>query len=169
LGLNTLIEQAGLMVEEQVTAPDVPAPVAEKIIRETWPGVTDVPGVARLAKQLMRYIVLAPLAWILLAPCYFKKVSPYLAKRYTLTNRRLMIRRGLKPQSRQEVLLADIQDVQVQTNSFDDFYRTATLNMVSQGQVILSLPAVPEPETFRRSILNSRDAWVSKAVSASEF
>jgi hypothetical protein len=80
-----------------------------------------------------------------------------------------MIRRGLKPQSRQEVLLADIQDVQVQTNSFDDFYRTATLNMVSQGQVILSLPAVPEPETFRRSILNSRDAWVSKAVSASEF
>jgi uncharacterized membrane protein YdbT with pleckstrin-like domain len=144
----------------------VPPQRGEALIRETWPGVNDVPGVAGLAHALMRTIVLAPLAWLLLAPCYFKKVLPFIAKRYTLTNRRVMIRRGLKPKPAREVALTDIQDVRIEPGTFNSFYRTATLEIVSKGQVAMRLRAVKDPETFRQAVLNAKAAW-GRAAAAS--
>ncbi len=131
----------------------------EAMIRETWPGVNDVPGIAGLAHTLMRTIILAPLAWLLLAPCYFKKILPFIAKRYTLTNRRVMIRRGLKPKPVREVALSDIEDVRIEDGTFSSFYRTATLEIVAHGSVAMHLRAVKDPETFRRAILNAKVAW----------
>src|SRR5215475_9198392 len=87
----------------------LPPQLGEAIIREVWPSVTGMqPGLATLCEKMQRTIVLAPLAWLLLAPLYFGKVLPFLARRYTLTNRRLMIQRGLKAKSKQEVALSAI-------------------------------------------------------------
>jgi hypothetical protein len=144
----------------------MPPQKGEALIRETWPGVEDVPGVAGLAHTLMRTIVLAPLAWLLLAPAYFKKVLPFVAKRYTLTNKRLMIRRGLKPTPSREVPLQDIDDVRIAEGSISSFYRTATLEVISKGQVALRLKAVKDPESFRRAVLNAKDAWGKAAAAA---
>ena len=75
-----------------------PPQLAEAVIREKWPAVVAVqPGLAVLAQALTRTILLAPVAWLLLAPAFALKFFPFLCKRYTLTNRRLMIQRGLKP------------------------------------------------------------------------
>jgi hypothetical protein len=145
----------------------LPPERGEAMIRETWPGVNDVPAVAGLAHTLMRTIILAPLAWLLLAPCYFKKIMPFIAKRYTLTNRRVMIRRGLKPKPTREVALADIEDVRIEDGTLNSFYRTATLEIVAHGSVAMRLRAVKDPETFRRAILNAKVAWgkpVAKVV-----
>jgi hypothetical protein len=144
----------------------VPPERAEALIRETWPGVNDTPALAGAARGLMRTIVLAPLAWLLLAPCYFKKVLPFIAKRYTLTNRRIMIRRGLKPKPSHEVPLAEVEDARLEEGSFDRFFRTATLEIISKGQVALRLRAVKDPESFRRAILNAKAAWGAKAPAA---
>ncbi len=144
----------------------LPPQRGEALIRETWPGVNDVPGVAALAHTLMRTLVLAPVAWLLLAPCYFKKVLPFIAKRYTLTNRRLMIRRGLKPKPAREVALADIDDVRIEEGTFNSFYRTATLEVVSNGQVAMRLRAVKDPESFRRAILGAKVAWARAGAAA---
>jgi hypothetical protein len=144
----------------------VPPQRAEALIRETWPGVNDVPAVAGLAQALMRTIVLAPVAWLLLAPCYFKKILPFIAKRYTLTNRRVMIRRGLKPKPSREVALADIEDVRIEDGTLNSFYRTATLEIVSKGQIAMRLRAVKDPESFRRAILNAKAAWGKAAAAA---
>jgi hypothetical protein len=144
----------------------VPPQRAEALIRETWPGVDDVPGVAGLAHTLMRTIVLAPVAWLLLAPCYFKKILPFIAKRYTLTNRRVMIRRGLKPTPSHEVALTDVEDVRIEDGTFNPFYRTATLEVMSKGQVALRLRAVKDPESFRRAVLNAKAAWGKAAAAA---
>jgi hypothetical protein len=138
----------------------------EALIRETWPGVEDVPGLAGLAHTLMRTYILAPLAWVLLLPLYFKKVLPFVAKRYTVTNRRVMIRRGLKPVPTHEVPLADIEDVRIAPGSVNGFYRTATLEVMSKGQVALRLTAVKDPESFRRAILNAKTAWGKAAAAA---
>ena len=137
----------------------VPPQRGEAIIRETWPGVDDVPGIAGLAHTLMRTIVLAPVAWLLLAPCYFKKILPFIAKRYTLTNKRVMIRRGLKPIPAREVALTDIEGVRIQEGTLNSFYRTATLEIIARGLVAMRLRAVKDPETFRRAILNAKVAW----------
>jgi Bacterial PH domain len=145
----------------------MPPQQGEALIRETWPGVDDVPGIAGLAHTLMRTIVLAPIAWLLLAPCYFKKILPFIAKRYTLTNRRVMIRRGLKPKPAREVALSDIEDVRIQEGTLNSFYRTATLEIVSHGSVAMRLRAVKDPETFRRAILNARTAWGKAPAPAS--
>src|SRR5262249_53828832 len=127
---------------------------------EVWPSVAAHPAVAGLGRALTRTIALAPLAWLLMAPFYFLKVLPFLARRYTLTNRRLMVRRGLKGKPSQEVALADIDEVRLQTDSNSTFFRAGTLEVLSKGKVILTLPGVPEPDSFRHAIINAYKAWV---------
>jgi hypothetical protein len=94
-----------LDARQQVATGATPPPAGEVMIREVWPSVTVIPAAAALGQKLIRSIVLAPLGWLLLLPVYFLKILPFVAKRYTLTNRRLMIRRGLKATPAVEVAL----------------------------------------------------------------
>jgi uncharacterized membrane protein YdbT with pleckstrin-like domain len=143
----------------QATIAPPPLPVSERIIREVWPSVTVIPAAASLGKTLIRSIILAPLGWMLLLPIYFMKILPFIARRYTLTNRRLMIQRGLKPKPSHEVALSEIDDAQIVESTIDTFYRSATLNILSGGKVALQLPGVPDPESFRHAVLDARTAW----------
>ena len=74
-----------------------PPQTGEAIIREIRPSVSAHPAVSGLAQKLTDTMILAPLAWLMLAPLFALKYAPFAARRYTLTNRRLMIQRGLKP------------------------------------------------------------------------
>lgn len=137
-----------------------PPQLGEAIIREVWPAVTGMqPALALLCEKLQRTIVLAPLGWLLLAPLYFGKILPFVAIRYTLTNRRVMIRRGLKPKPSQEVPLVDVDDVRLVPGSLNAFYRSGTLEILAKGQVALTLKGVPDPESFRHATLNACRAW----------
>ncbi|HYT95384.1 MAG TPA: PH domain-containing protein [Gemmataceae bacterium] len=147
-------------VRKQAITGVVPPELGEARIREAWPSVARSPGMASLGRVLTRTIVLAPLAWLVMFFGYFGKVLPFLACRYTLTNRRLMIRRGLKGKPGQQVLLADIDEVRVKTDANSDFFRAADLDIISKGQVVLTLRGVPEPDGFRHAILNACNAWV---------
>ena len=147
-------------MSKQVVTGVVPPELGEALIREVWPSVTSHPGVAGVGRRLTRTIIGAPLAWIMMAPAYFLKILPFFATRYTLTNRRLMIRRGLKPQPRAEVPLAAIDDVVIRRDVNSDFFRAANLEIISQGKVLLMLPGVPEPESFRHTVLNACKAWI---------
>jgi hypothetical protein len=140
-----------------LTAPQT----GEALIRQVWPSVVDAgPSAANLGKTLIRTVFLAPLGWLLLAPLYFKKILPFLAKRYTLTNRRLMIQRGLKPTPVQEIPLADIEDVRIAPGSYDEFFDSGMVEVIVKGQPALTLTGVPEPESVRLAILNACAAWV---------
>jgi hypothetical protein len=138
----------------------IPPQVDEALIRQTWPSVAASSGIARLGQALTRTIVLAPLGWVIMAVPYFVKVLPGMARRYTLTNRRVMIQRGIKPSPTAEVALADIDEVRIMTGSYSEFFRAATLEIISKDRVALTLPGVPEPESFRQSVLNACLAWV---------
>lgn len=141
----------------------VPPQTGEARIREQFPTVVGIqPTLAVLGKRLMQSIFLAPLGWLTLAPLFIKKISPYLCTRYTLTNRRLMIQRGLKPSPIQEIALADIDEVRLPPDSVDSFYRSGDLEIVSGGEVKMRLAGVPEPESFQRAILNATSAWAGK-------
>lgn len=138
----------------------VPPQIAEARIRQCWPTVMDAsPGMARLGKKLIRSIVFAPFGWLLMAPLYFKKVGPFGAKRYLLTNQRIVILCGLKMKPRGEVALKDIEDVRIVDGSYEPFYRSGTLEVIAGGKAALLLTGVPEPEAFRLSILNAASAW----------
>jgi hypothetical protein len=155
--------EAGL---RQAVTGVAPPQVAEVLIREDWPTVHAAGAPAKLGQRLVRTVFLAPVGWLILAPLFAKKLAPFMARRYTLTNRRLMIQKGLRrrplEQARpvQEVKLEEIDDVRVDQASHDPFAHCANLEVLSGGRVALTLPAVPEPEGFRQAILNAVRAWV---------
>jgi len=156
-------------MRQQVVTGVVPPKLGEALIREEWPSVAATPHAARIGRAVMSngYLrILAPLTWLLMAPLYFAKILPFVAKRYTLTNRRLMIQRGLKPKSTHEVALADIDEVRVRRDANSAFYRAGTLEIMSKGKVVLTLPGVPEPESFRHAIVNAYKAWVPGRANA---
>lgn len=153
----------GVHVSKQAVTGVVPPQLGEAVIRVAWPGVTGspVPGLAILAKWLTRTIILAPIGWLLLLPLFVKKILPFLGKRYLLTNRRLMIVRFGSKTPYREVRLEDVDKdgVRFPLGSYDEFYRTGTLEIVQNGQVVMRLRGVPEPEGFRVAVINACKAW----------
>jgi hypothetical protein len=146
--------------QQQVVTGVVPPELGEAKIREMYPSVAASPAIAGVGQALTRTIVLAPLAWMIMALAYFGKLLPFAARRYTLTNRRLMVRRGWKGTPAQQAALADIDEVRVKTDVNSRFFRSGTLEIVSKGQVVMTLPGTPEPDSFRHAILNACAAWV---------
>ena len=138
----------------------VPPDVGEARIRETYPSVASAPGIAKLGQLLTRTIILAPLGWLVMSLVYFGKLLPFAARRYTLTNRRVMVRHGWKGTPAGEVPLAKIDDVRVVNDAQSNFFRAGTLEIIAEGKVALVLPGTPEAEAFRIAILNARNAWV---------
>jgi hypothetical protein len=149
-------------VAKQVVTGLVPPASGEAIIRDRWPSVAARPAVAGLGRALTRTIIGAPVAWLLMAPFFFLRVVPFLARRYTLTNRRLMIRRWPRFSVVQEVPLEVIDDVRIHRDSNSEFFRSGTLEILSQGRVVMTMPGMPEPESFRHSIVQSYSAWAGK-------
>jgi hypothetical protein len=139
-----------------------PPEVGEARIRETWPSVARFPALASLGRMLTGTIILAPLAWLVMSLAYFGKLLPFVARRYSLTNRRVMIRHGLSGKPGAEVPLANIDEVRVETDANSDFFRAANLHILVNGQAALTLTGVPEAEGFRQAILNACSAWTGR-------
>jgi hypothetical protein len=144
----------------------VPPQLQEAMIREVWATAMANTAAATLARKLIRSIVLAPVGWLLLAPLWGKRLLGFLpglsglTTKYTLTNRRLMIRKGLKPRPVAELPLHEIGEVRIITDTNSEFYVTGALEVRrAEGQVAFTMPGVPEPESFRQAILQARDAW----------
>jgi hypothetical protein len=145
----------------QAIAGVMPPQLGEARIRETLSSVLGInAGLALLGKRLTQTYVLAPVGWLVLLPLFVLELAPFFCKRYTLTNRRLMIQHGWKPVPAQQVALADIDEVRLDPGGVDPFYIAGTLEVISKGQVVLTLPGVPEPEGFRQAIINAVKAWV---------
>ena len=138
-------------------------------IREIWPTVARVPAIANLGKFLNNTIVLAPLGWLLMSGLYFSKILPIVAMRYRLTDKRIMILRGWKGRISQQVPLTDIDDVILDAASIDQFFRSANLEIIHDGKVLMTLVAVPDAESFRHAILDSRNAWAPGKVKLLPF
>jgi hypothetical protein len=153
-------------VRKQAVTGVMPPSVEEAVIRETWPSVSRSSGIAALGRALTRTIVLAPLAWLLMAPLYFSKVLPLVGRRYALTNRRLMICRGVKAVPAQQIALNEIDDVRIVKDANSDFFRAATVEVYSNGQVVLKLPGTPEPEAFVNAVINACRAWAPGKMNA---
>jgi hypothetical protein len=138
----------------------IPPGTAEAQIREVYPSVASMPVVATLGKALMFTYIFAPVSWVVMAGAYFGKLAPFMMRRYCLTNRRVMIRAGWAGKPIKEVLLADVDDVRLVRDGNTDFFRAANIEIIGKGQTLLTLPGVPDPESFRHAILDARNAWV---------
>jgi hypothetical protein len=144
----------------------VASPQQEAMIREVWATIAANAAAATAARKLIRSVVFAPIGWLLIAPLFgmrllgFLPGLSFLTVKYTLTNRRLMIRRGMKPKPANEIPLDQIADVRIVTDANSAFYVTGNLEVLRKDwAVVFTMTGVPEPESFRQSILQARDAW----------
>lgn len=146
-----------------------PPAFGEARIRDAYPSVAANFAVATLGYRLTQTIFLAPVAWLVMAGAYFSKILPFFARRYSLTNRRLMIRSGWAGTPIAEAPLSEIDDIRIVTDANSNFFRAATLEALKGDKVILTLPGVPCPDAFRQAVLNARDAWVPGRSKATPF
>lgn len=158
-----------LDIQKQAITGVIPPTQDEAIIRERFPTTARVPAAASLGRALTRTILLAPVAWLIMGLFYALKVAPFFMKRYTLTNRRVMIRSGWAGKPTAEVALADIDSVVVTTDANSNFFRSGTIEIKQGDTVKLTLPACQEPESFRHAIINACAAWVPEKAKLFPF
>lgn len=157
------------VITTQPVAGLTPPEIAEARVRDRFPSVAANFAIATLGHRLTQTIFLAPVAWIIMAIPFFGKLLPIIGRKYRLTNRRLMICAGWTMKPVAEVPLAQIDEVRILPDANSNFFRAATIEIVHAGKVVLTLPGVPEPEAFRQSVLNTRDAWVPEKVKELPF
>jgi hypothetical protein len=146
-----------------------PASVAESRIMTVWPSIS-MYGIARFlgrcyVSRVGWYIftvgnflalALAPLS----AKLYLFRVLPFIGERYTLTNRRVIIHRGIPYQERQSVALDRFDSIEIQVRPGHAWYHAGDL-VFRQGEVeTFRLAAVSRPEGFRQACLKARTAYV---------
>jgi hypothetical protein len=166
-----------------------PPAIAEARIGFRWPSVARFPFVSKPASALQDLgknlivsairlpfflaipgvaitlpigTLLALVAWLMLAPFFFLKILPVFMTRYVVTNKRVMIQKGWSLRPVAEASLEEFDTVRVVPGSDQPFYLSADLEMVSGSRVLLTLPGVPEFQTFKINIEDARLAWGRK-------
>jgi len=86
--------------------------------------------------------------------------------RYRLSNRVVQIWSTIGERQIGEAALSDVESIDVEEQSGQQFYHSADLVLrKGNGDVLLRLPGVVRPEIFRRTILKARDAQMQVADS----
>lgn len=113
-----------------------------------WPGW----HVLRLGNLL----ALLAIPWAIVL--YVRRVAPYAAVRYTLTNRRVLVRRGLQAVTQRALSLDDFDAIDVVVEPGQAWFTAGDLVFRQAGQEVFRLTAVSYPEAFRRVCLKAHEA-----------
>jgi hypothetical protein len=147
-----------------------PPDLGEVTVMTVWPSVSAT-GIGRLLGRAFQIKLgippiltlgnLVKLAAIpLVIPLYMGKLAPRLGRRYTLTNRRILIQTGLSDHIVGQVSLDDFDAVDVVVLPGQEWHRAGEL-VFRKGQVeTFRLSGVPLPQTFRRTCLETHAAYV---------
>ncbi len=97
-----------------------------------------------------------PLALVL----YFKRIGPFVALRYRVTNKRIVVERGLTCQEEKSIELDRFDKVEIEVESGYEWYDAGDL-VFRQGEVErFRLEGVSRPEAFRQVCWKSCQAFV---------
>ncbi len=150
---------------------------AEITAMTVWPSIAAFP-LGRKVGQLCgisagcgKFFTLGKLMAILTIPLslalFFWRLAPGVARRYVLTDRRVVVRKGLGAEvEAASVGLRDFDSIQVEVLPGQAFLRAGDLKFLSHGQEVLRLRGVQHPEGFRQACLRGQSALatVSQAL-----
>lgn len=164
---------SGLTVHTDVISGVVPPAVREATVMTVYPSVAST-GLGQALGRLYRLkggfgpmsfgrmalLATIPLGMML----YLSMRLPWAIRRYRLTNRRVVIERGINPQVEQYVDLDRFDAIDVVVAPGQEWYAAGDL-VFRRGQIeTLRLPGVSRPESFRRTCLEVRQSYVSVAT-----
>jgi hypothetical protein len=148
-----------------------PSELAEVTCRVVWPTIGATRAgrlVGRLAAVrlgLGEFFTLGKLlaaATIPLSLAVFAwQLMPYVCRRYTLTNRRIIIRKGLMGVDGRWISLDDFDSIAIEVLPGQKWHHAGDLVFRHGDLEVLRLAGVRRPETFRQVCLSARTALVS--------
>jgi hypothetical protein len=92
---------------------------------------------------------------------YLWRLMPFACRRYTLTNQRLIIQRGLTAKDGPSIGLDEFETIAVALSRGQDWLHSGDLVFQREGREVFRLRGVSRPEAFRQVCLKARNALVS--------
>jgi hypothetical protein len=149
----------------------LPSELSEVTCRVVWPTIGALPLgrlVGRLAAvrlgvgEFFTLGKLLALASIPLSIAVFGwQLMPFVCRRYALTNRRIIIRKGLMPVDEKWIGLEEFDTVEVEELAGQVWLHAGEVVFKRSGNEVMRLTGVPRPEVFRQVCAASRTALVS--------
>ena len=154
---------------KQAIAGVTPSQTREVTVMTIWPSIA-ANGIGRFLGTLFEIklgfyiftvgnlmaLAAIPVALVL----YLMRIAPFTATRYRLTNRRVMVERGLSNIESNSVGLDRFDTIDVEVGPGQAWYHAGDL-IFRQGEVErIRLDGVSRPESFRQICLNSQRAYV---------
>ena len=101
-------------------------------------------------------LALAPLGALL----YLKRVAPVVGVRYRLTNKRIVVERGVTAQEEKAIELDRFDSIEIEVDPGDEWFKSGDL-VFRQGEVErFRLEGVYRPEAFKQTCWKSHRAYV---------
>ena len=92
---------------------------------------------------------------------YAWKVLPFVYRRYRITNRRIVVDRGLGNREDRSIGLEEFDSVEILTLPGQDWLRAGEVIFRRVGVEVLRLSGVPRPIPFREACLKARTALLA--------
>jgi hypothetical protein len=143
--------------------------VSERKIMTVWPGIGSMAlgrWVGQLAGNRLGYGFFTlgkPLALATIPvslAVYLWRLMPVACRRYTLTDRRLIIQRGLTAQNGPSIGLDEFDVIDVAVLPGQDWLHAGDLVFRREGKEVFRLRGVSRPEGFRQVCLKARNALI---------
>lgn len=94
---------------------------------------------------------------------YFCRIAPKIGIRYRLTNRHLIVERGLAAQPERSIALTDFDEIKIQVQAGQEWFHAGDLVFLREGSEVFRLGGVSRPEPFRQTCLKVHQAYRSVA------
>ncbi len=154
----------------QAIAGVTPAEVAEATIMTVWPSIAAYPSGQLLGRwysvqwphiyifRLGNLCALLSIPYALVL--YFCRIAPSIGIRYTVTNRRIVVQRGLQAAETRSIALNAFEEVEIDVRPGQAWYPAGDLVLRHSGKEVFRLLGVSRPEGLRQVILKSRSAYL---------
>lgn len=155
---------------KQAIAGVVPPQVAEATLTTVWPSIGAwAPGrlVGRLIGLRMGvgFFTVGKLFALATIPVslavYAWRLMPFVARRYTLTNRRVAIQRGLRPGVQSSIALGEFDTALIEVRPGQAWLRAGDVVFEREGKEVFRLPGLSHPEAFVATCLKAQTAMRS--------
>ena len=145
------------------------APQSETRIMTVWPGIASMSlgrwvgrvGGIRIGVGFFTLGKLWALATIPFSlAVYVWRLMPWVCRRYTLTNRRLIIQLGLTAKNGPSIGLDEFEAIEVAVLPGQNWLHAGDLVFARDGKEVFRLRGVSRPEGFRHACLKAQNALI---------
>ena len=154
---------------KQPIAGVVPRDAAEVTVMTVWPSISAYPSGRFLGRmyaihtgpyifRIGNIIALASIPHAL--ALYVYRILPFLGVRYKLTNRRIIVQRGLMAVDDKSVELDRFDSIAIEVQLGQQWFKAGDLVFYLGNVETFRLEGVSRPEAFRTVCMNSRNAYV---------